>query len=314
MFMFVQIVIVFIVLTSVFLGFPANAQHMGVSPKTNAMGHFERNSNNDDAPAPPAGSDLPGAEVKAPDDIIVPKTEFTDLRLDRDDRIVEIIDPLTLRAAESGIIHLTGLDIPDYNPYSQGAIAQSAAAILRDMLVDKTVQLYQTQDRQTGRKNRMNQSLYHLVIKDSESWVQGVMVRLGLARVRTEPSNAEMARELYALEEQARAQKLGLWAFDQYAILTPEQAPEHLNSFAIVEGTVMSAARKQNNIYLNFGTNWRDDFTVQIKPIHSRTFNAAGMNPLDLNGKTIRVRGWLQSYNGPYIEIDHPERIEIISP
>jgi endonuclease YncB( thermonuclease family) len=311
MFMFVQILIVFAAMASVFLGTSANAQHMGSNPKTGAMGHSERNSN---APTPPEGSDLPGVQTKTPEDITLPKTEFTLLRLDRDDRVLDIIDPLTIRAEHSGIIHLTGLDIPDYNPYSQGAIAQSAAVILRDMMQGKTVKLYQTRDREAGRKNRMNQSLYHLVIKDSDSWVQGILVRLGLARVRTEPSNPEMARELYALEAEARAQKLGLWAFEQYAVLTPEQTPEHLNSFAIVEGTVMSAARKQNNIYLNFGSDWRNDFTIQIKPIHSRTFNAGGINPLDLNGKTIRVRGWLQSYNGPYIEIDHPERIEILSP
>ena len=311
MFMCLQILIFFCAIASVFLGGSANAQHMGTSPKTNAMGHTERSAN---SPAPPQGSDLPGIKTNVLDNIKVPKTEFTDLRLDRDDRILDIIDPLTLRAEQSGILHLIGLDIPDYNPYQQGPIAQSAAAILRDMLLGKSVHLYQTTDRQTGRKDRMNQSLYHLVIKDSASWVQGVMVRLGLARVRTEPSNPEMARELYALEAEARTQKLGLWAFDQYAVLSPEQTPEHLNSFAIVEGKVMSAARKQNNIYLNFGADWRNDFIVQIKPIHSRTFNAAGMNPLDLNGKTIRVRGWLQSYNGPYIEIDHPERIEIISP
>lgn len=312
MFMFVQILIVFCTMASIFLGENAHAQHMGSTPKNGAMGYIEHK--NSEVPAPPEGSDLPGIETKSPDEINIPEPEFTDLRLDRDDRILDIIDPLTLRADHSGIIHLTGLDIPDYNPYQQGAIAQSAVAILRDMVLDKTVQLYQTRDRETGRKNRMNQSLYHLVIKDSDSWVQGIMVRLGLARVRTDPSNPEMARALYALEAEARAQKLGLWAFDQYKVLTPEQTPDHLNSFAIVEGTVMSAARKQSNIYLNFGADWRDDFTIQIKPVHSRTFNARGVNPLDLNGKTIRVRGWLQSYNGPYIEIDHPERIEIISP
>lgn len=299
-------------MASIFLTGSAHAQHMGASPKTNAMGHV--GSQNTNSPAPPEGSDLPGVEPQSLDEIDIPEPDFKDMRLDRDDRILDIIDPLTVRGENSGIIRLTGLDIPDYSPYQQGAIAQSAAAILHDMVLNKTVRLYQTHDRQTGRKNRMNQSLYHLVLKDSDSWVQGVMVRLGLARVRTEPSNPEMARQLYTLEAQARAQKLGLWAFDQYAVLTPKQTPEHLNSFAIVEGTVISAARKQNNIYLNFGSDWRDDFTVQIKPVHSRTFNAAGMNPLDLNGKTIRVRGWLQSYNGPYIEIDHPERIEIISP
>tara|TARA_B100000242_G_scaffold238048_1_gene177957 strand:- start:514 stop:1482 length:969 start_codon:yes stop_codon:yes gene_type:complete len=322
MFMMHQILIHFCVLASIFLTSHAQAQHMGTHSKQNAMGHIDKVQGNrakaDDAPQAPKGSDLPGAQAPAPipaaDALELPQADFTPLRQDRNDRILDIIDPLTIRGEKIGIIRLSGLDIPDYNPYQQGPLAESAAYILRDMLSDTPVRLYHTRDKTTGRKNRMNQSLYHVVIADSESWVQGILVRLGLARVRTDPSTPEMARDLYTLETQAREEKLGLWAFDHYKVLSPDEASAHLNTFAIVEGKVVSAARKQNNIYLNFGQNWREDFTIQVKPINARRFDAAGINLLNLNGQTIRVRGWLQSYNGPYIEIDHPERIEIISP
>ena len=31
-----------------------------------------------------------------------------------------------------------------------------------------------------------------------------------------------------------------------------------------------------------------------------------------LEGKRIRVRGWLRSWNGPQIEASHPEQIELL--
>jgi micrococcal nuclease len=33
---------------------------------------------------------------------------------------------------------------------------------------------------------------------------------------------------------------------------------------------------------------------------------------MGLNGKTIRVRGWVRNYNGPLIEITHPQQIEVL--
>lgn len=252
------------------------------------------------------------AETGAPR-IHIPQGDFSDLREAKADKVIKIIDPLVIELERHGLVHLIGLDIPDYNPYEQGALAESSIKILNDMLIDQNVRLYQTRDRNEGRNNRMRHQLMHVVMDKNGSWVQGVMVQLGLARVRSDKSNPEAIRDLYKIEAIARKEKLGLWAFEQYQVLADTDAEKHINSFQIVEGTVNSAARKQNNIFLNFGNDWRKDFTVSIKPSEITNFSKAGMNPLDLNGKKIRVRGWIREYNGAFMEIDHPERIEILS-
>lgn len=230
----------------------------------------------------------------------------------KDDKVVRVIDPLTLDLVSNGLTRLVALDIPDYEQYYTGPLAQSALKILDDMVKGKQVRTYQTRDRNKGRTNRMGHTLLHIVLNDSDSWVQGVLVRLGLARVRTDPSNAFLARDLYKLEEEARAEKLGLWAFEKYQVLTAENAGKDLNSFQIVEGIVTGVARQQNNIFINFGKNWRDDFTVSVSPSDLKIFTAANMHPQKLMGKKVRVRGWVREYNGPFMEIDHPERIEIL--
>jgi len=65
-------------------------------------------------------------------------------------------------------------------------------------------------------------------------------------------------------------------------------------------------------VYLNFGKNWRDDFTVSIAPENKRVFSKQSINPLEWNGKILRVRGWVEDYNGAYIEIDHPQAVEVL--
>jgi endonuclease YncB( thermonuclease family) len=254
-----------------------------------------------------SGQPLPVVERK------FPQGDFSALLESGDQEVTQIIDPLTILLKNKELVRLTGIEIPDFTPYDSGPVAQSAKAVLTDMLMNKTVRIYMTKNKDIGRKNRMGHVLYHLSIKeDSDAWVQGTLVRLGLARVRTDKSNPEMAAQLYEQERLARSEKLGLWSLPQFAIQTPEQSVNLLNSYQIVEGRIESASRRQSMIFLNFGKDWRRDFTIGIKSANNRAFLKAKMDVMGLNTKTIRVRGWVREYNGPYIEIDHPELIEIV--
>jgi len=33
---------------------------------------------------------------------------------------------------------------------------------------------------------------------------------------------------------------------------------------------------------------------------------------LELEGYNVRVRGWLKEYNGPMVELSHPEQLEVL--
>ena len=77
---------------------------------------------------------------------------------------------------------------------------------------------------------------------------------------------------------------------------------------------VVDAAKVKKRIYLNFGADWRSDFTIRIDARHLALFRDAGVDLLKLKGKRVRVRGWIKEQNGPLIELDHPERLEVIEP
>ena len=73
-----------------------------------------------------------------------------------------------------------------------------------------------------------------------------------------------------------------------------------------------AAAVVRGRGYLNFGDDWREDFTVSIGPRDRRRFETAGIDIEDYEGRLVRVRGWVDSFNGPMIEATHPEQIEVL--
>lgn len=242
-----------------------------------------------------------------------PSGNFRELKEDSVRTVTDIIDPLSIKLDDGRIIQLAGLDYPDLDYHAPGKLAQTAKKILEDFLLKQKVTVYTTKKPDEGRTNRMGHSIAHLTRKDNDIWVQGLILKLGLARVRTEKTNTEMVHQMYDIEKAARDEKIGLWDDEKFKILTPEEAKLKSDGYAIIEGQIYKVAMKKNKMYLNFGQNWRSDFTVAIDSKNRKDFQKDGINPLDWNGKKIRVRGWMTYYNGPYMEIDHPERIEILS-
>ena len=117
---------------------------------------------------------------------------------------------------------------------------------------------------------------------------------------------------LYEIEQDARTQKRGIWSDPFYAIRSPDPDPlaQFVDSVQIIEGIVTSTADVRGTIYLNFGADYETDFTIAIARKNGRKFEA--VDPLSLEGARIRVRGWIELYNGPMIWIDHPERLEVL--
>jgi micrococcal nuclease len=44
-----------------------------------------------------------------------------------------------------------------------------------------------------------------------------------------------------------------------------------------------------------------------------KRFAGAGLDPGEYQGKMVRVRGWIESRNGPHITLAQPEQIEVIA-
>lgn len=145
-----------------------------------------------------------------------------------------------------------------------------------------------------------------------DRWIQNELLSRGLARVSIAPDRTECSVELFAAEARARAAHAGIWASPVYAIRTRLNLWPDLGTFQIVQGKVLNTSKRNGRVYLNFGADWRTDFTVTVDPEDMSNFRESGVDPMSYSGQTIRVRGWVQSLNGPEIEVPNPQGIEVL--
>jgi endonuclease YncB( thermonuclease family) len=150
----------------------------------------------------------------------------------------------------------------------------------------------------------------------SERWIQSELLARGVARVAARTGDRACANELLARERTARDAKLGLWAEPYYSVRRAEDPAAiavERGRFAIVEGKVLSVRESGGTIYVNFGRRWSEDFTVTIPKRNERSFAAAGLEPKRLEGRRVRVRGFVEERGGPWIEAGRPEQIELLN-
>ena len=193
-------------------------------------------------------------------------------------------------------------------------LGKEARAALDLLTKGQRVQLFYGGERR-DRYDRALAQLYTLNEKDHpDLWLQEEMVRLGMARVYTWPDTIQDSQKLYRAEQEARAGGRGIWSNSFYNIRCPEpnMLAQDVDSFQIVEGIITSAADIRGRVYLNFGADYKTDFTIAIAKRDRKRFKKAGLDPMSLEGAKVRVRGWIELMNGPTIWLDHPERLEIL--
>ena len=225
--------------------------------------------------------------------------------------VVEVVDGDTVVLDTGREVRLVGIQAPklplgrrDFKPWPLAGEAKDALARL---VLGREVTLGYG-----GRRgDRHGRILAHLFDADG-LWIQGALLSLGMARVYSFADNRALVPEMLAREAAARAQRRGIWGHAFYAVRRADDAQRHVGGFELVEGRVVDAATVRGRVYLNFGADWREDFTVTIAPRDRRRFEAAGIDPEDYEGRTVRTRGWVKSYNGAMIEATHPEQIEVI--
>jgi len=225
--------------------------------------------------------------------------------------VVTVIDADTVILADGREIRLVGIQTPKLplgrRNFETWPMAEEAKAALERLIGGRTVEVW-FGGRQRDRHGRW---LGHLFLTDG-TWVQGRMLQTGYGRVYTFPDNRSLIPEMLDLERAARASGYGIWRDPYYSVRTPREATEHIGTFQLIEGVVRNAADVRGRIYLNFGRNWREDFTIQIESEDRDVFANERVNPLAYEDHRIRVRGWLLERNGPMILVNHPEQIEVL--
>ncbi len=226
-------------------------------------------------------------------------------------RIVEVVDGDTVRLADGAQVRLVGIQAPKLPLGRPGfptwPLAGASKRFLEDLTLGRAARM-----RFGGRRqDRHGRWLAHLVT-EADGWIQQKILAAGMARVYSFRDNRRLVPEMLAIERAARAARRGIWDHPFYAIRREAETGRNLDTFQLVEARVEKVAVVRGRLYLNFGADWRRDFTVSFRARDRKALDRDGFDYRALTGRRIRVRGWLKSWNGPMIEATHREQIEVL--
>jgi micrococcal nuclease len=228
--------------------------------------------------------------------------------------LAEIRGGDTLILQDGRSVRLAGVLLPRRT--GEGTIAshsrEAAEKALAELVAGEMVEL-RLDARRRDRYGRVLAQLF--VTKDGKRvWVQEQLVSAGLARVMSSRENRICVPDLLSAERTARETGQGSWRTGLFSI--KQAASEDIlsglaQSYEIIEGRVENVAEVRGRIYVNFGKNWRRDFTVNVSSDAAKLF-AEQSAVTGLRGRLVRVRGWIENVNGPSISLTHPEQLEIL--
>tara|TARA_R110002073_G_scaffold58777_2_gene148695 strand:+ start:4871 stop:5722 length:852 start_codon:yes stop_codon:yes gene_type:complete len=226
-------------------------------------------------------------------------------------KVTAVTDGDTVILEDNSRVRLVGLQAPKLplgrKNHPPWPLAQESKRALEKLVLGQYVTLYYG----GAERDRYGRALAHL-FRDDGLWVQEEMLNHGMARVYSFADNRALVTEMLNREQQARRRQDGIWALDFYAPRTPAEGLPQRNRFQLVQAIVRHVAKVRGTYYLNFGDDWKTDFTIVIKSPAARLFHKTGHAPESYKNKKIEIRGWLKTYNGPMIEASHPEQIMII--
>ena len=203
-------------------------------------------------------------------------------------RVTDMAENGALRLDDDRVVTLRGVWLPDEFHAAAQALAVGREVELQSEMRDR------------------HGNLQAMMMTDGQS-LQALLLAVGLAQVRPQVGMDDVMERFYAAETIARDKGLGVWASTDNGLRTPANVAQRIGHFAVAQGTVVDVATAKGTTYVNFGDDWRTDFTLALAPGLTRT-----MKVKDWVGRTVRVRGWVQSYNGPLIAITNKYQVELL--
>jgi len=216
--------------------------------------------------------------------------------------VAAVLDGRTLALADGRQLRLVGLMLPTG---ADGASSALAAAVPAGGTVEVEP---------VGEGVDRHGRLVGLVRLADGTDLHEVLLRQGAVLIQGNDLPAGHLARLRNAEAAARSTGVGLWSGASFPVRTADEVSAEEGEFRVVSGTVQRVARVGDWIFLNFGRDWRADFTVEIARRDLRAFVRAGLDPVTLEGRRVEVRGWVEDRNGPAIRAAEPGQIEILPP
>jgi endonuclease YncB( thermonuclease family) len=227
--------------------------------------------------------------------------------IDESVRVHTVYDGDTLQLEDGRKVRLIGIDTPEvfskkrHIPSEIKASGQRARKALQQQL--NQVKMRIGLDYGQQRFDRYGRTLAHVFTAEGIN-VQAQLIKQGHAIAFTTPPNDRLSHCYQQQEVLARQAKRGIWQLAQYQLLEISQLDKARPGFQRLQGKVSQLKKTSKHITLIIG----GLLNVRIYKKDWPNFSLPHLNTLQ--GKRVRVRGWLHKKKQRYqINLRHPDAL-----
>ena len=212
--------------------------------------------------------------------------------------VTDVIDGDTMVVQGGDRIRFLGIDAPEKGEEH----ADRARERVREM-VSGPVDLFLCEDKDAyGR--------YLAVVMRKGFNVNLTLLEEGLARpMLIPPCGNRVAMDVLLASGPALLSRRGVYSGETFEWVDHENAWEKTGRLAVVRGRILNLHKGKRAWHLNFGQDYKTDFTAVLFSEGRSNFRNLGLDPADLVGREVLVLGKVREYDGPEIIIRRPEQI-----
>ncbi|MEK6591316.1 MAG: thermonuclease family protein [Nitrospinota bacterium] len=219
-----------------------------------------------------------------------------------------VIDGDTIIATTGEKVRYLGIDAPELAS-EKGPVqffAEDSKNANKELVNGKSIRM----EFDAEKIDRHGRLLAYVYLKDG-TFINAKLIDGGSARVYFIPPNMKYYDQFKKLEKEAIGRQEGLWSEPYSTTPIPHfEAIKHIGKYRFIEGTVKKVYKTEKAIYLNFGENPDEDFTVTIFNRDYPRFYEKGIDLINYyTGKKIIVYGKVKLYRGAEIIVSFPEDI-----
>ncbi len=230
-------------------------------------------------------------------------------------KLLKIYDGDTILVSFNGKpekIRFTGINTPeiDHPKYHKKGeyFGEEAKTHLKDILEKHKISRLEFD---VDKRDKYHRLLAYIFLENGKM-LNELMVEDGYAFAYNFPPNTKYKRLFDNAQSYAIRKHLGLWKkrIKRISANNLKKLYKNLGKYVEVVGYVTDTYKSKKAIYLNFGKNYKKDFTAVI---FKNCWNLFKQNPASFyKYKKVKISGKLNKYNGPEIIISNENQIKLI--
>jgi micrococcal nuclease len=214
-------------------------------------------------------------------------------------KVRRVIDGDTMEISGGDRVRLLGIDAPERGE----VFSDQATGRLEELMAKGTVTLDVCKD-----KDIYGRSLATVRVDNIN--VNTMLLKEGLALpMLIPPCGRPAAADVLEAAAQGALSGKGIYSLKGYGMISHLDAGEYIGELAVVKGKILNLHKGRKTLHLNFGPDWKTDFTAVLFRDGQQRYSDLGIDPAALVGSEVLVIGKVKRYNGPEIIVHGPDQI-----